>query len=179
MLYSDVSRNARLVCSVDCSIGMLSCFSCVWVFPTLWTVVHQGPLSMGFSSQEYWSGLPCPPLGGLPDPGIKYVSIMSPALAGGFFTTTTTWEGGNSLGILASSGREFIELWRASQGSCTITSTTLFFLEKYRKYSKLTEWKRGKKLAIIPTICSQDRTWPNVPYSHPIYVKIWVYSLTH
>ena len=47
------------------------------------------PLSMGFS---YWSGLPCPPPGDLPDPGTKHTSLMSPALAGGFFTTSATWE---------------------------------------------------------------------------------------
>ena len=47
---------------------------------------------MGFSRQEYWIGLLCPALGDLPDPGIKPVSLMSPALAGGFFTTSATWE---------------------------------------------------------------------------------------
>ena len=56
------------------------------------TVAHQAPLSMGFSRQEYWSGLPCPAPGDLPDPGIKPVSLVSPALAGGFFTTSATWE---------------------------------------------------------------------------------------
>ena len=71
---------------------LLSYFSCVWLFATQWTVAHQAPLSMGFSRQEYWSGLPCPPPGELPDPGIKPESLMSPALAGGFFTTSTTWE---------------------------------------------------------------------------------------
>ena len=50
---------------------------------TLWTVTHQAPLSMGFSRQEYWSALPCPPPGDLPDPGIEPVSLMSPMLAGG------------------------------------------------------------------------------------------------
>ena len=50
------------------------------------------PLSMEFSRQEYWSGLPCPLLGDLPNPGIKPTSLMSPALAGGFFTTSATWE---------------------------------------------------------------------------------------
>ena len=45
----------------------------------------------GFSRQEYWSGLPCPPLGDLLDPGIEPMSLMSPALAGKFFTTGTTW----------------------------------------------------------------------------------------
>ena len=59
---------------------------------TLWTVVHQAPLSMGFSRQEYWSELPCPPPGDLLNPGIKPMSLMSPALAGGVFTTSITWE---------------------------------------------------------------------------------------
>ena len=47
---------------------------------------------MGFSRQEYWGGLPCPPPGDLPNPGIEPVSLKSPALAGGFFTTSATWE---------------------------------------------------------------------------------------
>ena len=47
---------------------------------------------MGFPRQEYWSELPFPMMGDLPDPGIKPASLMSPALAGGFFTTRATWE---------------------------------------------------------------------------------------
>ena len=58
----------------------------------LGTVARQAPLSMGFSRQENWSGLPCPPPRDLPNPGIKSASLTSPALAGGFFTTSTTWE---------------------------------------------------------------------------------------
>ena len=54
---------------------------------TPWTVAHQAPLSMGFSRQEYWSGLPCPPPGDLPHPGIEPTSLRSPVLAGGLFTT--------------------------------------------------------------------------------------------
>ena len=64
----------------------------VQLFATLWTVSHKAPLSMGFSRQEYCSGLPCPPPGDLLDPGIEPSSLKSPALAGGFFTTSTTWE---------------------------------------------------------------------------------------
>ena len=71
---------------------MLSHLSCVLLFVTPWPVAHQAPLSLGFSRQEYWSGLPCPPPGDLPDPGIELVSLMSPALTGGFFTTSATWE---------------------------------------------------------------------------------------
>ena len=70
--------------------AVLSHLSCVHLFATLWTVAHQAPLSMGFSRQEYWSGLPCPPPGDLPDPGIEPMSLTSPALAGRFFTTSTT-----------------------------------------------------------------------------------------
>ena len=59
----------------------------VQLFVTLRTVAHQAPLSMGISRQEYWSGLPFPTLGDLSDPGIKPMSLVSPVLAGGFFTT--------------------------------------------------------------------------------------------
>ena len=55
------------------------------------TVAHQSPLSMRFSRQEYWSGLPCPSPGDLPDPGMEPLSLMSPALAGGFLTASATW----------------------------------------------------------------------------------------
>ena len=78
---------------------MLSCFTRARLFATLWTVAHQTPLSVGFSRQEYWSGLPCPPPGDLPDPGMEPVSLMSPALAGGFFTTSATSEIQRSLTI--------------------------------------------------------------------------------
>ena len=57
-----------------------------------WTIACQAPLSMGFSRQEYWSWLPCPPPGDLPNPGTEPISLMSPALAGRFFTTSTTWK---------------------------------------------------------------------------------------
>ena len=56
------------------------------------TAARQAPLSMGFSRQEYWSGLPCLPPNNLPDPGIEPVSLTSPVLAGGIFTTSATWE---------------------------------------------------------------------------------------
>ena len=59
---------------------------------TLWTAAHQALLSMGCSRQGHWSGLPFPPPGDLPDPGIKPRSLMSPALASGLFTTGATWE---------------------------------------------------------------------------------------
>ena len=61
-------------------------------FTMLWTVAHQVSMSMGFSRQEYLSVLPCPPPGDLPHPGMEPMSLMSPALAGRFFTIRPTWE---------------------------------------------------------------------------------------
>ena len=59
----------------------VSRFGPVPLFATLWTVARQAPLSMGFSRQEYWSGLPCPAPGDLPDPGIELVSLMSTCIS--------------------------------------------------------------------------------------------------
>ena len=59
--------------------------------------VARQALSMGFSRQEYWNGLPCPPPGDLPDLGIEPGSLLSSALAGGFFTTSATWEAHSSV----------------------------------------------------------------------------------
>ena len=71
---------------------MLSHFSHVQLFATLRTVARQAPLSMGFSRKEYWSGLPYPPPEYLPNPWTKPVSLVSPALADVFFTTSPTRE---------------------------------------------------------------------------------------
>ena len=62
---------------------------------TPWTVVHQAPLCMGLSRQEYWRRLLFPTLRDLPNPGIEHVSPLSPALAGGFFTTSLGFPGGS------------------------------------------------------------------------------------
>ena len=71
-------------------VCMRSLFSRVWLFVIPWTVAHQAPLSMGFSRQNYWSGLPFPPPGDLPK--VKPPSLISPALPGWFFSTSITWE---------------------------------------------------------------------------------------
>ena len=64
----------------------------VQLFALLRTRAHEATLSVGFSRQEHWSGLLCPPPGHLPHPGIEPIILTSPALAGGFFTTSATWE---------------------------------------------------------------------------------------
>ena len=81
----------------DDSSCVLSHFSHVLLFAIAWTGTwrtgaHQALLSMGFSRQEHWSGLPFPSPGDLPDPRIKPMSLTSPALADGLFTPSTTWE---------------------------------------------------------------------------------------
>ena len=85
---------------------MLSHFSGVWLFVRLWTITHQVSLSKGFSRQEYCSGLPCPPPGDLLDPGSEPVSLTSPAMAGGFFTTTVTWETQSNMELGEKKGRK-------------------------------------------------------------------------
>ena len=70
--------------------GRHACFSHVQLFATLLTIALQASLSNGSSRQEYWSWLPCPSPGDLPDPGIKPVSLTSPAVAHGSFTTNAT-----------------------------------------------------------------------------------------
>ena len=70
----------RLNDSVTHIVWELSRSSCVWLFVTLWTVAHQAPLSVGFSRQECWSGLPCLPWGDLPNLGIEPHLPVSPAL---------------------------------------------------------------------------------------------------
>ena len=64
----------------------------VWLFAPLWTAAPWAPLSMAFSRQELWSGLPCPLPEDLPNPGIEPKSLAFPAMAGRFFTISTTWE---------------------------------------------------------------------------------------
>ena len=73
-------------------VCILSRFNSVWLFATIWTAAHQVPLSKRFSRQEYLNELPYPPPGDLPNPRIELTSLMSPALASRFFTTSTTWK---------------------------------------------------------------------------------------
>ena len=80
---NEVFRESVCVC-------VLSRFTRVQLFVTVWTVALQAPLSTGFSRQKYWSGVPCPPPADLPNPGIEPVSFTSPALAGGLLTTSAT-----------------------------------------------------------------------------------------
>ena len=81
-----------VICIIILRACVLSHFSHVRLFVTLWTVAHQPPLCLGFSRQEHWSELLFPSLGDLCDPGFEPVSFASLALTGRFSTTSTTWE---------------------------------------------------------------------------------------
>ena len=72
--YMNDAFPGRPVLNMQTWVCLLSHFSHVQLFVTLWTVAYQAPKSMGFSRQEYWSGLPHPPPGDLPDPGMEPIS---------------------------------------------------------------------------------------------------------
>ena len=74
------------VCVCVC-VHTLSCSVVSYSFVTPWTMALQAPLSVGFPRQEYWSGLPLPNPGNLPNPGMEPMSLASPAFVGRFFTT--------------------------------------------------------------------------------------------
>ena len=101
---------------------VLSRFSHVWLFRTPSTIAHQAPLSMEFSRQEYWNGLPFPSPGELPNPVIEPMSLMSAALAGRFFTTSSTW-------------------------GVPLRNELLFniYVQKKKKKSKPEVWEKGEK----------------------------------
>ena len=104
LTHSRAERGSKLSCAFHKGIHpihegsslmrvcVLSRFSRVWLFVTLWAVARQAPLSKGFSKQEYWSRLPCPPPGDLPDPGMEPVSLTSTCISQQVLYTGTTWE---------------------------------------------------------------------------------------
>ena len=84
IMFSEQCHSQHILSACVCVCAHAQLLSHVWLFVTPWTVAHWALLSMGFSRQEYWSGLPCPPPGDLPNSGIE---PTSPSLEGGFFTT--------------------------------------------------------------------------------------------
>ena len=107
---------------------MLNRFSHVWLFATPWTIACQAPLYMEFSRQEYWSRLPLPFPGYLPNPGIEPISVMSYALRGGFFSTSATWE--------VNTRHNFINVCQSCllDAECVKCSVLVFSLKKNPKY---------------------------------------------
>ena len=138
---------------------VLSSCSHVWLFVTPCTIAHQLPLSMGFSRQEYWSGLPFPSPGNLPDPGIEPTSLMSPALSGEFFFTTEPTEepwlslvavnGGYSLGRYTSFSLWWVGLLRVQAlgcegfSSCSVWAQQLWHMGLVASRQVESSWIRG------------------------------------
>ena len=127
---------AVCVCMCVCVCVWVCVLSYVWLFATAWTIVYQPPLFMGFPRQEHWCGLPFPSPGDLPNPGVKPASLVSPALAGRFFTVApqrlvewTKW---------VHSYKAFIMVWHRTcikniQFSNCTYDFILFISETYKK----------------------------------------------
>ena len=90
-LITHLQETWRMQNKVTYACG-LNCFSHVQLFVTPWSIAHQASLSIVFPRHENWSRFPCPSSGDLLNPGIKPVSLGSPALASGFFTPSATKE---------------------------------------------------------------------------------------
>ena len=123
---------------------------------TPWTVAHQAPLSMGFSRQEYWSGLPCPSPENLPDPG------MDPSIAGGFFTSWATKEAHIVLSTSKKALQTFLLKCRIQvsetflylvhwEGKSFMTVSLLYFRPVFLSKLK-TPWQQFSKGANINTL---------------------------
>ena len=118
----------------------------VWLSATPWAIAHQASLSMGFSRQEYWSGLPFPSTGDLPDPGIEPTSLASPALPDGFFTSC------NFSSVQFSHVWLFATPWiTARQASLSIThSRSLKLIREAENYGGA--WEGGKERSTLKTV---------------------------
>ena len=112
-------------------VCMLSHFSRIWLFVTPWTGAHQAPLSMGFSRQEYWSRLPFPTPGDLPNPGIEPISLMSPALASGLLGALPGKPPSDINYILSISSQQhqsrLVFDWSSSRCDCTSVRILLMY----------------------------------------------------
>ena len=117
---------------------------------TPWTVAHQAPLSIGFSRQKYWSRLPFPPPGDLPDPGIKPASLVSPALAGRFFTTEPP---GNPLGPSESESE-----------SRSVMSDSLQLHELYSPWTSPSQNTGVGSLSLLQWIIPTQGSNPGLPH---------------
>ena len=106
---------------------VLSCFSRVRLFVTLWTVAHQAPLSIGFSRGECWSGLPCSPPGDLPHPGMEPTSRAPPALQADSLPVSH-WESPNRLVTFPDHGEVSLCRGQPMASSSTLLTVSLSFM---------------------------------------------------
>ena len=120
----------------------------VRLFATPWTVACQASLSMGFSRQGYWSGVPIPSPGNIPDPGIKSVCLMSPSLAGGFFTTRATWD--TEIRVINFS---------YFQGYILYLDTVFYTSKKKKKHKQTKKDKKVQQDSFLPTTLQKNFSW--------------------
>ena len=136
--------------------------SVVYDSVTLWTVAHQAPLPMGFFRQEYWSGLPCPPSRELPISGIKLRSLISPEIAGGFFTIRATWEA-----PFSSSALKYTQIYHPAVFHCCFQMILLFFPlchlqgQLHELHRRALCWVESSAVAAI------------VIFEQGVYISIW------
>ena len=143
---------------------VLSHFSRVQLFATLWTVAHRDPQSMGFSRQEYWSGLLCPPPGDPPNPGVKPASLMSPALAGGFFTTNFTWEVPHIHTHVLKPSLEFLIPYHISHFLSTHSLSCIY--SGLHCHSSFKTHSNHLKVSAVPTHYAQENFLLNICMTH-------------
>ena len=142
--------------------------------PTLcnpWTVACQAPPSIGFSRQEYWSGLPCPPPWDLPEPGIKPMFLMSPALAGGFFTSTTArFQLKSIVNVLAQSALTKIK-WKIQAKTCQLFNKTnlLLLLSHFSRVRLCTTPQTAAHQAPPSLGFSRQEHWSGLPFPSPMH----------
>ena len=168
--------------SIESVCVHLCVLSCVQLYVTPWTMARQEPLSMEFSRKEYWSGLPFPSPGDLPNPGIKPVSLASPALAGRFFTTVhleSTEQRLSSVQLL-SRVRLFVTPWAAAdQASLSITnSRSLRKLMSVQSVIPSNHLILCCPLLLLPSILSSIRVFPNESVIHIRWPKYWNFSFS-
>ena len=140
-------------------LAVLSHFSHLQVWATLWKAAHQALLSMGFSRQEYWSGPQCPPPGDLPDPGIEHGLNAFPAVADSLSTTSTIWKAQAKLTGSFFLGRLFNKLAVFNcickkHWFCSFKGKKQFYFNQFAPESKEYHGHPASKNVIFP-ICGQ------------------------
>ena len=143
-------------------------------------VAHQASLFIGFSRQEYWSELPCPLPGDLPDPEIRPVSLVSPALAGRFFTTSATWEAPTQASSVQSLSHVWLFLtpWTvAHQASLSITnSQSLIRLMSIKTVMPSNHLILCHPLLLLPSVCPNIRDFSSESVLCSRLLKYWSIS---
>ena len=167
-----ISKETQFWNQLVVPVCMLNRFNRVRLYATPWIVACQAPLSMGFSRQEYWSGLPFPSPGVLPDPGMEPASIFW--LVGWFFTTSATWkpqlavpqcQNAHRLHFLIHSMRKCLVLSRGSQPRGTLETS-----EQLLKCVAI----RQRLLYSQPSVSMGSTCVPNQPRIYIVFTTIYI-----